>query len=102
MEGSIEEERHGTLNTEPPPSPLYPRVKDHVAAPEVTASEVAPAEVPEQPLSANAEKEAVASNPPLIVEEPNNEVTSGYIGSHALINLKEEELAADINEPSPA
>ena len=63
MEEWLEEEKQGTLNTEPLPSPCYPKVKGHIATPEVD-----PSKAPEQLPPTNAEKEAVASNPPPIVE----------------------------------
>ena len=44
----------------------------------------------QQPPIDAKEEEVVASNPPQIVEEPENEVTSGFIGNHDLINLEEE------------
>ena len=81
----------------------FPEIEGHIAAPEVTAPKVAPIETPEQSPPTNAEEEAVASNPPPMVEEPTNEVTSRYMGSHAVINLEKEEPAADINnKPPPA
>ena len=49
------------------------------------------------------EGEVVASNPPLTIEEPTNEVTSGFMGNHDLINLEEEEeptVAVDNDLPA--
>ena len=98
MEGWLEVERQGTLNTEPPPTPRYPKVEG-----DVTAVEVAPTEALEQPPPIDAEEEAVASNLPSTAEEPANEVTSGYIGSHMPVNLKEEEEpATTVNNDPPS
>ena len=98
IEGWFEEERLGTLDTAPPPSPPYPMVEGNVIATEVT-----PAEGPEQPPSTNAEDEAVTSNPPPTAEEPTNEVTSRFMGNHALINLEdEEELVANVDNDPPS
>ena len=44
MEGWIVEERQGVLNTEPPPSPLYPEVENVGTA----AGTVPPNEAPEK------------------------------------------------------
>ena len=99
MEGWLEEERQGTVNTEPPPLPPYLEVKG-----DVLTAEVAQTEVPKQPPLVDAEDEVVDSNSPPTTEEPANQVTSGYVGSNTLINLKEgvEPAAIVNNDPSLA
>ena len=45
----------------------------------------------------------MASNAPPTIEELTNEVTSGFIGNHDLVNLEEEEeLATAISNDRPA
>ena len=100
MEEWIEEERQCTLHTEPRPSPSYPEVGVNDIAAEVAPSLI---EALEQPPPINAEKKAVTSNPPPNMEELANEVTSGFTGGAALINLEEEgELAATVDNNLPS
>ena len=57
----------------------------------------------QQPPIDVEEGEVVASYPSQSVEEPANEVTSGFIGNHDLINLEEEEepaIAIDNDPPA--
>lgn len=84
MEGWIEEERQGILNTEPPPSTPYLEVGGN----DVVAEVAHPTEAPEQPPPIDAGEEAIVSNPPQNVDELANKVTSGFIGGATLINLK--------------
>ena len=98
MDQWLEEERLGTLNTGLPPSPIDPVTEGNIIA-----TEVGPSEVSKQQPLIDAEEEVVASNPPLIVEKPTNEVIFGFIGNHNLINLEEEEepnVAVDNDPPT--
>ena len=98
MDQWLKEERLGTLNTTPPPSPLDQMIKGNIVA-----ADVGPSEVPKQQPLADVKEEVVASNPYSVVEEPANEVTFRFMGNHDLINLEEEEgapTAVDNNPPT--
>ena len=97
MDRWLTEERLCILNTAPPHLPLAPATKGNVVA-----AEVSPSKVPEQKPHVYAEEgEVMAFNPPSIMEEPINEVASGFMGNQDLINLDEEEepTAAVDNDP---
>lgn len=86
IEGWIEDERQGVLNTEPPLSPPISEAKNVG----ISVGNALTNGAPELAPSANVEEEAVASNPPLTAEDPTstaNEATSGFTGRVALINL---------------
>ena len=76
----------------PPPSPL---------AEGIIGARIMPIGAFKQQPAANADEEAVASNPPPTVEEPVGEVTSRVVSSKTLIDLKEEHvIIADTDLPT--
>ena len=99
MDQWLKNERLGTLNNAPTPSPLAPVTEGNVIATEVGPSMVSN----QHPLVAVEGGELVAFSPPPTVEEPANKVTSGFISNHDLITPEEkEELAAAIDNEPPA
>ena len=86
MDQQLKNDRLGDLNNAPPPSPLTPVTEGNFVA-----TKVFPSVVAEQQPPVDVEEEVVASNPPATIKEPVNEVTSGFMGNHDLINLEEEE-----------
>ena len=93
----LENERLGTLNDALPPSTLAPVTEGNIIA-----SEVGPSKVSEQQPPVDVEEgEVVASNPPPTINEPTNEVISGFMGNHDLINLEEEEEPSTIVDNNP-
>ena len=100
MVGWIDEERRDIFITRPLPSPQYPEVEND----DTTIKVVPPTEALEQ-ASSNATEEAVASNLPLVIDEPAptalNEAAFGTLGEDAPINLEEEELSIVTTEYAP-
>ena len=98
----VENERLGDLNIAPLSSPLAPGI-------EGLPLKLVPSWSRSNNLLLMLKKEKLwLLNPPSppkkkkTVEEPANELTSGFMGDHELINLEEEEPAAAIdNDPHP-
>ena len=86
------------LNTRP--LPQYPEAEDD----DVIVEVVHLIEFPER-ASSTATEEAVASNPPLDVDEPTpialNKAAPDTLGKDAPINLEEEELVTITTEDTP-
>ena len=86
------EEKLNAPNAAPSPTPLGPLARN------AAETEPVPAGAFEQQPMVEVDNKTIASNPPLTVEDPADELNSGVAATQLLINLEEEPVATDIEE----